>query len=598
MSAARRRTGLARVSLVVASLLLLILSSTPIYAASDRSFDIPEVDIRAHVDAAGNMQVTEQDTYQFHGAYNGVIVQLDSSGSDGIVNFQAFEIKDQQEIPLKFESSSKGSQTEFKVYDKASDETKIFKFVYDVKNAVQVYEDTAELYWKFFDQSNPSDLGTVSIRIELPGSVIKDDILAFGHGPLSGSVNIVEDGTVDYQVGDLKAGQLLEARVLFPKIAVSDSTKIKNAPMLDQIKQEELNWADKADSARNTHRSSLPRPILYAIAVLATNLALIVFLYFKFDKERRPDWHGAYYRELPADITPAVVGYLMNFKVQTGDLMATLIDLVRKKRVDIQVVKSTGGLFHREKSEYRFKLIDESTDGLKQHESFLMQWFFAQLGRNNEISLSDIRGYVKKKANARIFAQQLAEWKKKAVQEATQYGYVDSSKAGSRIAALAFAAQFVVFFFLVSETNKWLGFLAIPLLLYGLKIKRRTKTGATEYAKWKAFQHFLHDYSRMESREPMAVHLWEHFFVYAIPLGVAKKMIAISAIDLRQASNGNDSVYYWATDSDFHHHYDHFADSFDKTVSAAQSNASSRGSGGGFSSGGGGGGGGGGRGAF
>ncbi|MCJ8011594.1 DUF2207 domain-containing protein [Paenibacillus sp. KQZ6P-2] len=586
------------IAVSLASLLLLLLLTNPVLAASDRSFEITSVDIQARIDAEGNMQVTEQDTYRFHGAFNGVIVQLDSSSSDGIRDFQAYEIKEQQEIPLTFDKSGKGSRVQYKVFDQANEETKIFKFIYEYKNVVQVYEDTAELYWKFFDHTNPSDLGMVRIRVDLPGGVMKDDILAYGHGPLLGTVNITQDGSLEYQVSPLLAGQMLEARVLFPQIYVPDSTKIKNTPMLDQIKQEELKWAEDADSKRATNRNPLPRALVYAIAVIVFNLGLIVFLYFKYDKERKPDWHGAYYRELPADVTPAVVSYLMDFKIQTRDVLATLIDLVRKKHVEIQVVKETGGFLRKEKTDYRFKLIDERTNGLKQHEAFLLHWFFNQLGLDNEVSLSDLHQYVKKKANARIFTRQLADWKATATKEAKQMGYFETSNPGLKIAVIAFAAQFIALLFLVPAEYNWLAFLTIPLFLYGLKIKRRTKTGATERAKWRAFQRFLADYSRMESSEPMAVHLWEHYFVYAIPLGVAKKMIAIANIDIRHAGYGNDTVYGMVADTGFYRHFEHFSESFDKTISAAQSNASSRGSGGGFSSGGGGGGGGGGRGAF
>jgi len=359
-----------------------------------------------------------------------------------------------------------------------------------------------------------------------------------------------------------------------------------------------MKWAEEADNKQAPHRNSLPRSLSYGIGLLAANLAIIVFLYFKYDKERKTDWNGNYYRELPADATPAVIRYLMDYKIETRELLATLIDLVRKKHVEVQVVKQTGGLFHKEKTDYRFKLISEQTDGLRQHEELLILWFFKQLGQNNEFSLSDIRQYVNKKANAQIFALRYAEWKAKAVQEAVQTGYFETSNTGRNIAIVTAGVQFLSLIFFVHASYTWLAFMAIPLFLYSAKIKRRTKTGATERAKWRAFRRFLHDYSRMESREPMAVHLWEHYFVYAISLGVAKKMIGIANIGFREVDHDHHAVYGMATDGGFDRHFDHFAESFDKTVSAAQSKSSSRGSGGGFSSGGGGGGGGGGRGAF
>ncbi|MGG1657970.1 DUF2207 family protein [Brevibacillus sp. NRS-1366] len=583
------------IALGLAGLLFLFLL-VRYYQAGERSFEISDVEIHARIDAKGDMQVTERDTYRFNGAFNGVLVQLDSSGSDGIEGFQAFEVTPEQEIPLSFDKSGEGTQIQYKVYNQINEETKMFKFTYEWKNVVQVYKDTAELYWKFFDRTNPSTLGTVRIRIDLPGGVKKDEILAFGHGPLAGTVEIVGDGAVMYRVSPLQAKQMLEARVLFPQSYVPDSTNIKNFAVLDKIRQEELTWAEQADNERAADQPQPWSSFDYAIALLAANVALIVILYFRYGKEPNPDWSGNYYRELPADVTPAVVSYLMDGKVHPHDLMATLIDLVRKQYVDLQVVKKDGGLFQKDKTDYLFKLINNQTDGLRAHEADLISWFFHQIGQSNEVSLADIRHYTQKKANAELFTQRLTKWKAMVVKEAGQKGYFDPSKVGPRIAVIAALSQIVVLIYFYSAIE--LALCATPLLLYGIKVRRRTKTGATERAKWKAFKRFLHDYSQLASREPMAVHLWEHYFVYAIPLGVAKKMIAMTAIDYEQANRHTNAVYWAATDGGFDRHFEHFAESFDKTVSAAKGNAASRGSGGGFSSGGGGGGGGGGRGAF
>ncbi|TVX99791.1 DUF2207 domain-containing protein [Cohnella terricola] len=579
----------------------LTFSAIPVFA-KERSFEISEVGINARIDAEGNMWVTEQDTYRFDGSFNGIVVQLDTSGSDGIDNFQAFEVTSQQEIPLVVEAASgKGKKIKYKVYHQAHDETNVFRFTYEVKNAVQVYADTAELYWKFFDSTNPSTLGAVQIDIKLPDgeAIPKEDIKAFGHGPLSGTVEIAGDGTVQYRVSPLPPEQNLEVRILFPASFVPNSLKVNHSPMLEKIMQEELKWANDSDNSRDASAHPWGSTLVYAIILLAANVAAAVILYFRFGREQKPDWNEKYYRELPGDVTPAVASYLMDYKIEPRDLMATLVDLVRKKYVDMQAVTKEGGLFHRDQKDYSFRLINELTDGLKPHEELVIDWLFRQLGHNGEVSLFEIRQYAGKKANAGKFLARWSEWQGKVVQEARQLGYFDTSKAGSRIALAAAIVQIAGFLIFAPDDVKWLLVCAAPLFLCGMKIKRRTKFGATERSKWKAFKRFLHDYSQIASREPLAVHLWEHYFVYAISLGEAKRMIAISRINLPQTGSEHYTVYSTVTHGDFGRHYDHFADSFNKTVSTARSHApSSRGSGGGFSSGGGGGGGGGGRGAF
>lgn len=585
-----------KIAALITSLVILFLFPLPIHAA-ERSFDILDVDISARIDEFGNMIVIEHDTYQFSGAFNGILVELDASGSDGIENFQAFEVTSQQEIPLIIEKSEKGKHIQYKIFNTAKDETKVYKFTYEIKNVVQIYEDTADLYWKFFDKSNSSELKKVNIRVELPGGIAKEEILAFGHGPLTGLVEVHNDGLVDYMVSPLPKQKMLEVRILFPKSYVSSSTKVKDTPMLETIKQQEIEWAEEADNQWAWESNKWKRSLMYAGALLLINIVFIIFLYFKYGREHKPEWTGKYYRELPEDITPAVVSYLMDYRIQSKDLMATLIDLVRKKHVEIEVVKKVEGLFHREKTDYLFRLINEDTSQLKQHEAFLIGWFFNQLGHGNEVSLSDIRQFAKRKLNATAYALRFKEWQEKVIQEAKQNGYFDLSKKGRNIALLFAIAQISAIFLFAAESDKWMFVCAIPLFFNGLKIKRRTKAGATELRKWKAFRQFLHDYSQLKSREPMAVYLWEQFLVYGISLGVAKKVIAIANSNLVLVDHQNYAVYRAVQDDGLYHHFDHFTDSFDKALNTARSN-SSRGSGGGFSSGGGSGGGGGGRGAF
>jgi len=468
-----------------------------------------------------------------------------------------------------------------------------------MKNVVQVYADTAELYWKFFDKTNPSKLDAVRIDVELPSGVNQAHIQAFGHGPLSGTVELIGDGTVQYRVSPLPPEQILEVRVLFPSSYVPNSSKINQSPMLNKILQEELKWADDADKAWNSSSNRWGNSLFYAIAMLVVNAAAAVVVYVIFGREYKPDWNGKYYRELPGDVTPAVVSYLMDYRIEPKDLMATLVDLVRKKRLDMKAIKKEAGLFHRNQTDYTFRLLDDRADGLKPHESMAIDWFFKQLGKGGEVSLSDIRQYAAKKSNAGTFLRRWAEWKAKVIVEARQLEYFDTSKTGTKIALAIAITQITAFLLFAPDDKKWLFICVVPLFFYGSKIKRRTKNGTTERSKWKAFKRFLHDYSQISSREAMAVHLWEHYFVYAISLGEAKKMIAITRMDLPQSVYEHNIVYSAVTHGGFGHHYDHFAESFNKTLSTARSHApSSKGSGGGFSSGGGGGGGGGGRGAF
>jgi len=556
---------------------LLFLSVQPAYA-EERSFRIGEVDIHARIDSVGDMHVTEEDTYHFDGVFNGIIVDLDESQSDGIVDFQAVEAAEQGDIPLRSELTTDGSKLQYRVYSASQDETKVFRFTYTVKNVVQVYADTAELYWKFFDDRNQNTLESVTIAVELPEGGEREAIHAFGHGPESGIVKVEDGGVVQYQVGMLQPGALLEARVLFPGSYVPDSMKVSPDAMLEAILEEERKWAEGPGI----------ETVYGALILLIVNLA--GGIYAKFFRRHRPEWTGKYYRELPSDITPAVVGYLHKYKVLPRDLMATMVDLVRKKHVSMAVDKEGKG---KRKTDYTFRYLGkENDDSLLPHETLLIQWFFREIGKNNTVSLAGIRKYTKSPDHRGTFNERWTQWKDEVVNTAdNELGLIENQKWLRRFIQYALVAQFLGLLLLAPSDWKWLMICSIPLLFLIPKKKRRTKAGQTAYVKWNAFRRFLRDYSRIESREPMAVHLWEHYFVYAIPLGVAKKMIAITRLKVpgAEVDSGIDSSYFY--------HWTYWTNSFQGSVQAANQSSSSN-SGGSFSSGGGGGGGGGGRGAF
>ncbi|MBO9607572.1 MAG: DUF2207 domain-containing protein [Paenibacillaceae bacterium] len=564
---------------VLLVVLLLPLFAQPAHAA-ERSFRIGQADIHARIDSNGDMHVAEEDTYHFAGAFNGIVVDLNRSKSDGIVDFQAFDVTGQQQIPLRSELSGDGDKLQYKVYSESQDESKVFRFTYTVHNVVQVFADTAELYWKFFDEANASELETVTLAVDLPDGVGQDEIEAYGHGPDQGAVEIAANGSVRYQVAPLPAGELLEVRILFPESAVPGSGKRSDEAMLETIRQEEQDAATAADDDGTAS-------VYGALALLVVNLAFGI--YAKFGRTFKPDWVSSGDREIPADVTPAVVAYLMEFRVKPRDLMATLVDLVRKQHVEMQQVNRGAA---RNEDNYVFRLQDKNANGLQPHETMLIDWLFGEVGRNGKVTLAGIRHHARYSADD--FRKRWEKWQNEVGQAANRLEYVENQTWLPRLVILAAIAEFFGFWFLAPEAWRWLMFCALPLFAFIPKSKRRTRRGQTEYAKWKAFQRYLRQDSAVATQEPLAVHEQGREFVYAIPLGEAKRMVAATRVKIR-----GETTERYMFDSLFYTHYEYWTESFEKSVASAnQSGRSSGDSGGTFSSGGGDGGGGGGRGAF
>jgi uncharacterized membrane protein len=432
----------------------------------------------------------------------------------------------------------------------------------------------------------------VQIDVELPDGAVDDEIEAFGHGPLNGAIKKTNTGIVQYRVSPLPAQELLEVRMLFPGSYVPGSTKISSDSMRDRIIEEEHNWTAQEEEVDDDS-------LWVGLLLLIVNIAVGIVIFNRFGKTFKSSWKGKYYRELPSDVSPAVIGYLMNYRTGARDLMATLIDLARKRIVTMQAVK---GHAKKDKGDYKFLLTNNVTkDGMLPHEKKLINWLFFKVGKAGSVSLSDIRRQAENKERAAAFSKQWVKWQDHVLQAVNRLDYVEERKKGIRgWIFITVAVQFFGMWILLPSDWNWIMVCSLPLLFFVPRRRRRTRIGQTEYTKWKAFKRFLRHDSKNAPRESLAGDLWEHFYVYAIPLGEAKRVNALVRIHMGGMTFGSavDARGYY----EFYDDHNYWISSFDQTISECNrvSNPSgdSSDSGGSFSSGGGDGGGGSGRGAF
>ncbi len=591
-----------------AILVIILFSFVAFIACAERSFKITDYQAQVKILENGDIQVSEIFEYNFDGDFNGIIRTIGIKGSDGFKYFKASEYFP-EEKELEYTQSLAADMVTYKIYDKFSNERKLFLLEYQLKNVATLYNDTAEFYWKFFDESNTSPIGHIKIEIELPSTAVAElspeELKVFGHGPLDGKVSIQDDGKIIYEVFGLSSREMVEARILFPASMIPYSSRIINENKFAEIMKEELGWAKKAD--REMYFNIIV--FLLALLVVLFNIFLAIRLYFKYDKELKPEVEMDYYRELPQDITPAVLSKLMSIQgVGSKDIMATLMDLVRKKYLKIEEIPKG------RKKDYKFILTEENDNAnLKEHESYLIHWLFYSIGNGASVTLKEIKDYAKASRTQSNFRNNYNKWVKKVGKEFKKYNYFGESKEGLKTAGKVVLMEFagVFLLFALGALLKVQLFMIIPLLLaviftgfgviiYGALIRKKTQIGVNEYTKWRAFKQFLLHFSNMKDYEIPSIIVWEHYLVYAISLGVADKVISKLKLVLsnQDISLRNSTYLYCMTDRNGRINNSMFR-SFDKVFTSAFATASSStGSGGGFSSGGGGGGGGGGAGAF
>jgi len=179
-----------------------------------KNFEITDYQAQVKILENGDIHVNEIFTYDFNGNFNGIIRSIGTGGSDGLVNFRASEYSPQRKV-LKTSQSLEGEMVTFRVYDQSSNERKSFLLEYQLKNVITKYNDIAEFYWKFFDQTNTSPIESIKVEVEFFKEISKEKINASGFGPLGGKISVQENGKIVYEVSRLSPGEKLGVKILF-----------------------------------------------------------------------------------------------------------------------------------------------------------------------------------------------------------------------------------------------------------------------------------------------------------------------------------------------------------------------------------------------
>lgn len=620
-------------------------------AEGNRSYYLSGYNINIMINKDGSADFEEQLTYNFNGEFNGVLRDVDFSDTNGLKNKRVYLMKNGnlQEFELNSGNSfdgdgnpgtynfvEEGNLAHFKIFEASKDQEKTFVIKYKLIDAVTKYKDTAEFNRKVVDTNWKTRLDNIQINVTLPPGATKEELKVFAHGPLTGQSSILDGNKVEFKVPTVSPGTFIETLVLFPVKLVPEVSKIVDENALPRIMANEVNLANEANNTREEARiqvqeqlkmqqqqelnrnrlKSVGSPI--AILLILSWFIVITYLYRKYDKELKHGFEGKYYRELPGEYTPAEMSVLMSFgMVNTRDIMATLMDLTRKKQLAITPRKllKKGILGNKEITQYEISLIEKTaTITLKKHEKFLISWFIVKIGNGNCVSLDEIKDYVKGKKKALEFKSDYDKWVKLVQEEATEYDFFD--KTSSKVRVLGVLAGFtylimgiVIAAFMFTPIAIAIIIQGLILMIYSIVIKRRTAYGNEQHAMWQAFKNYLKDFSRLDKAEIPAIVLWEHYLVYAISLNVAKEVIKQLPLVFKDEDLNNNQLTYMHGAS--YGYFAGFGSMFDDTIhtvqgaiSTAQSvassqNSSSSGGGGGFSGGSsGGGGGGGGGGAF
>ncbi|MFW5981958.1 MAG: DUF2207 domain-containing protein [Halanaerobiaceae bacterium] len=612
-------------------LIFFILMIVICFTIQARDYHFPLLEIDLYLQEDGSIRVIENRSIQFQGKFTGFYQEIITDGEFKIDNIVVKE----NGIPYeRNHSNTPGPEGTYFIEENnervlidwsysAENEVRTFTLEYDLYDTILVHEDIAEFYYKFIGDGWDKPTEEVFIKLHLPGEVESiDDIRAWGHGPLHGDVNILNKNTISWEVKPLLANNMLEGRVTFPVELVPAANRFTNRIALPGILEEEQSWADEANRQRVEAQEELERQkareekeVILAILIIFLSIIIASIFWNKYGKEFKADFQGEYYRELPNDYSPAELGVLWRMgTINVEDLTATLIDLARRKYLKIEEYeREIKGVF-KTSSKIDYKVTRLENDGtLQKHEKIFLDFLYEEVDKNDsgEITFFDLEKFsAKHKSKFQNFWE---KWKNAVSKEVEKYNFFDKTVSSKQtieilLGVFVFILSFPLFYYNLTITAVSTIIAGFIIIIAGIFIRRRSKAGANDYARWKAFRKYISHFSNISEYSIPSLVIWEHYLVYAITLGVAKEVIKQLELvypDLQEDNYRFGYGWYYMNARGlgaFNQSVESMAstiqNSFQNSLATATSSSSSgSGSGGGFSSGGGGGFGGGGGGA-
>ncbi len=592
--------------IILTLILILVLIPTNIFA--DNSLRISKWTVDSTLLENGDLSITEDITFRFNGSFNGVYRDIVLHKTDGIKDLSIFEMISGEEIEYTLDPKAKKgdnrvynmdlkeNDANIMIFSPSKNKSKTFRIKYIINNVATKHKDIGELYYKFLGEENETIIDYFSATIKLP-NFEKNMIKIFGHGPLNGKIHFIEGDLIKLEVTDVSPNSYIEARTLFPLDYIPNSTNTGNRN-LESIIGEEISYekeiaatAQKKEKIKNTFNN-------ISLGVAALGVFIIGFLFnrFRSDLSIYENMDSIY----PKDISPAELSLFMNQVVNSRAILATLFDLARRGYIAVDELEIKTQNKRRkikaEEKDFIFIKNKEDVKKLLEHEEFLMNWIFNDIGTGTEESTLDIENYRKKSLSN--FSKAQSTWFKKVQKQLKSRNYHDPKGKNSGIFLMIF--NFLIFllgiFAIINNALYRVGLiiLSIILFIYGIFLfTRKSDEGKIQYDLWKDFKK---DISHFETKNFNISE--DQTLIYAIALGLPMEKLD----DYRQSVNLDYYPMYWG--------YWYFLTSkkggslFEDRITRSfyghtgTSTSTSFGGGGGFSGGGGGGAGGGGAGGF
>lgn len=394
---------------------------------------------------------------------------------------------------------------------------RVFTIEYTVLGALRVYEGGDQLWWTAIPKDHFGfSIGSSTVMVRLPSGFGPrpgvDPVEVYG---APGTVQVEDNVIIARTSGMIEGDGAFEIRAQFPHNPNARSPR----------------WQGIFDEQREydeTVRPLLDVALLAIGALIGVGGPLAIFgLWYTRGRDPQVGPVPEYLAEPPSNLSPALVGSLVDERVDVRDIIATIIDLAHRGYLVIEEGQTEGVFGIGKGRTFSFKRTDKTLDSLRAFERRLMDRIFSG---SMERSLDSLRN---------SFYATIPALQQDLYRDLVSEGLFPTAPESVRrrwgiISFLLFGLSFLVFFFAVSEETAQGGMLlclpislalsGIVALFFSNVMPAKTRKGAEEAAKWKAFYQYLRNLENYGTVTQAAVR-FEEFLPYAVAFGVERSWV-------------------------------------------------------------------------
>ena len=590
--------------------IIIVILIVPFNAFAEDSLSINRWIVFSELMENGDLQISEDITFNFNDDFNGVYRDIVLEGTDGISNLVLSEMINGVEVPYSLDqAANKGDSNVYSfeedknsinlmIFSPSDNEEKTFRIKYNLLNVAIMHSDTGEFYYKYLGDENETPIDYFSATLLLP-RLDRESIKIFAHGPLNGNINFIDNDLIKLEVSGVPTRTFVEARVLYPKEYTPLSTNSGNKN-LSSILEEETSFIQELEEKARTREATkgILNNISLGLLALGTIITGFIFKVTKRDPSIYENMNSLY----PKDISPAELNLFMSQTINSRGLMATIFDLARREYLTIEGLNNDESKINKKKlkkNDFIFVRSNKADADLLEHERFLINWLFNDIGDGHRVTTLEIDTSRSKKMMD--FNKSNTAWYKLVKEQLKTRGYTDtkSKKLGIIVFLISMLISTLGLFTIILGGLYGIAAILVGTFLFVYSIiilTRKSDEGFIQYGLWKDFIKEFENYKNLDVNIPK-----DKTLIYAVALGLSMQKLD----DHRKIYGTEYYPMYWGFwyfqsinrkgGSNFE---DRFNNSFYGASGTSTPNSSSFGGGGGFSGGGGGGAGGGGAGGF